>query len=431
MVDGLNSVFDDIGREKENIAKAITEQQRKEAEEAKKKSFFNHTEMYGDDVDLDEEERKIEEEMERVRRGTPIPIQGTGESEELTFDFDDEPPGEPELAKDQPLELDLDSISIVPEGSDPAILQTKDPSSIIKRNMTEAEKISAATARANIDITFPANAPSMDEDGFSFDTETIEQTELAAEPNALQDNSALPEDDIIEDEFDFDEEEVSDNGSSEQATEDEITLGFDLEELEQECAAETFQKSETPDIEFDIDVESEPVEERAETDIPVIAEILPDRTTEEKSADENNDTDFDEIISDVTKTCLYGHVDKNGNNILTYYVETRDGERSLNSESYSPNINWDTAVFSTAIKLLTKAESANSKTILIVAPKDIAVLLKNNAAYGITGEYSEECVEYIELARKLSMKKSVRIISQNEKDSEIMNNAMMMAIFVF
>ena len=69
----IDSMFDDIGRAKENMAKGIVEQQRKEAEEARRhRPFGGGGEIFDDDVDLDAMEREVEEELRLARQGVPV-----------------------------------------------------------------------------------------------------------------------------------------------------------------------------------------------------------------------------------------------------------------------------------------------------------------------------------------------------------------------
>ena len=78
----IDSMFDDIGKAKENMAKGIVEQQKKEAEEARKhRPFGGGEELYGDDVDLDAMEREVDEELRIIRQGVPIqPAESTDEA---------------------------------------------------------------------------------------------------------------------------------------------------------------------------------------------------------------------------------------------------------------------------------------------------------------------------------------------------------------
>lgn len=83
----INNMFSDIGRAKEETAKSIIEKRERDEEEARRKRnsilFGGAMQDFDEDIDLDEMERRIDEELELARKGKIVESEASQTGERL------------------------------------------------------------------------------------------------------------------------------------------------------------------------------------------------------------------------------------------------------------------------------------------------------------------------------------------------------------
>lgn len=355
----IDSMFDNIGKAKEDMAKGIVEQQKKEAEEARKRRpFGGGEELFDDDVDLDAMEREVDEELRMIRQGVPIqPAKSTA--------------GE-KVAEESLVESDF-------------VLE-------IKSEKPEKKSLTDDLPKPMIDTTSP-NSPLSEENRFN-DASLIAQAVTPA-PNV-----ALPDPSV--------KSTPSENAAVATAEKDIPELGYVLD---------MSQGEEVPvandEIAADEDV-NPPVEAVSEADIPTDEEGV--QTEDEKVTHVPEVADV--LQPDIAKAKIsVSKEDKAGFRYM-FSIETSKGTKSVCAETLRAT-DWEEAVFMAANKFIDAVASLEDQTIVLATTKSIADLLRRNATYGIVDSYSEACASYIEKVRALAAKKSMRVNAGNETDTDV------------
>lgn len=358
----IDSMFDDIGKAKENMAKGIVEQQKKEAEEARKhRPFGGGEELYGDDVDLDAMEREVDEELRIIRQGVPIqPAESTDEAK---------------AAEESLVESDF-------------VLE-------IKSEEPEKKSLTDDLPEPMIDTTSP-NSPLAEENRFN-DASLIAQAVTAAPSVALPDPAV--------------KSAPVENAVAKAVAEDILESEYVLDMSQgEEVPVANDEKAAEEDV-------NPPAESVTEADIPV---------SEEEVQTENKEGEVvlpspevaDVLQPDIVKARLSVSAEDKAGFHYIFSVETSKGAKSVCAETLKAT-DWEEAVFMSANKLIDAVTSLEDQTVVLATSESIADLLRRNAAYGIVDTYSEACASYIEKVRALAAKKSLRVNASNETDTDV------------
>ena len=408
----IDSMFDDIGRAKENMAKGIVEQQRKEAEEARRhRPFGGGGEIFDDDVDLDAMEREVEEELRLARQGVPVQQEPEAANEPEPEKAEDAETPEPK-AEETPAEDAKPKEEVLVE-SDFVLNISKEPGSKEEPETPEVKNCEddyvdddedvPLIPDINLPITLPAPA-------------VILPSEVVNTPhNAAEDETEVPASAFV---LDLSERYTSHaqgelSGKQEPAPDPVPEVSEAEKEPEQETPVVEDQPAEST---------TEPVKE------PVVAETPAEETPAEGiSVKELVETPAEEFVKpsaeeseketkspiekilppDIAKCGLHIKKTESGFEYM-FSVETSNGKKFAQAESLDV-VDREEALFMAAVAFLDRVASLKDQTIVLTTEKDNAYVLRRNAAFGIVGKYSDACTDYIKKVRAIASDKSLRL----------------------
>lgn len=411
----MDSMFNDIGKAKENMARGIMEQQQKEAEEARRHSPFGGNKLlYDDDVDLDAMEKQIEEELRLARLG--VPVGAVQPAEEEAPSVEEEKPAEEQLVESGYV-LDMTESETEPElvEPEPEELDLPEVSFDLSEPKPEPEPIPAPVPMAAPLVMVPAKHETIAEEVTTEAEESAVQEETPETVDAAQVVEADKEEEPIESDF------VLDLTGKAEAEVVELVI----EDIPEVTSAET--TAEEP-VEESVEQPAEPAEPEIVNKAPVAETESEEPIAEEAAAETVSEVieeavpeklEVDEVLQpDIAKAKLFVGKEDSGKYQYMVTVTTSKGNRTMIAETVDAD-NLEEAAFIAAGKFLDRAEKLNDQTIILYAPESIADMLRRNAAYGIVDGYSDACVAYVEKVRALAGKKSLRVVAGETDESDI------------
>lgn len=367
----MNTMFDDIGKAKEELARGIAEEQRKKAEEARRHRPFGGGPVFDDDVDLDAMEREIDAELAAARKGIPA---GGEEIPDLGLELDltapamqtpiEEQGKAPEEEEESPQELNLIlNLDSEPSQATPHLVELEEP----VFDLTSKE----AKAKAPKEEIIPEERPA----------------ETNAEPKPLPEiNYTL---DLIP----------------------ELNLVLDLT---------------TPKVE-------EPEKQEPEVEIqPETLEVIPEEeSADEKPAEEEPEPEKPELeVVAVEESsldvylCLYSGGRQNRYS-FAFGTAAKNGEKRFRAESIGCD-SWQEAAYIASNAILKKIEGYGAGSIVIHTNPDIVELLWQTVSKSSAGEDSKACKDFTAKVKGLAETKSLRV-SSHIPDPDIWKTVMYMA----
>ena len=370
----MNAMFDDIGRAKEDMAKGIIAQQEKEAEEARRhRPFGGGQELYDDSVDLDDLERKVDEELRLARMGVPAqqPDLATGTCE------------------DELIESDY-------------VLEIKSENT---REEEPQEPMTGTIDMANLGVPVVMAAPAV-----SLPDPEVNKPELEEDEGKAK-QEKLPESDYVlnltnREENPVPEVPVEEKSGAEVVKPD--TTSQPVAELPTEETVPEEPAIETPDV----DTNHEAQTEQELVTKPCVEQVL--ETPSEEGKEEVNDI----LQPDITQAKLFVTRAADSGFQYAFSYVTSKGTKSICSETIKAS-DLEEATFMAAIEFLNRMEQVEDQTIILKTDADTANLLRRNAAFGIVDYYSDACASYIERVRALAAKKSLRVNASNETETDV------------
>lgn len=367
----MNTMFDDIGKAKEELARGIAEEQRKKAEEARRHRPFGGGPVFDDDVDLDAMEREIDAELAAARKGIPA---GGEEIPDLGLELDltvpamqtpiEEQGKAPEEEEESPQELNLIlNLDSEPSQATPHLVELEEP----VFDLTSKK----AKAKAPKEEIIPEERPA----------------ETNAEPEPLPEiNYTL---DLIP----------------------ELNLVLDLT---------------TPKVE-------EPEKQVPEVEIqPETLEVIPEEeSADEKPAEEEPEPEKPELeVVAVEESsldvylCLYSGGRQNRYS-FAFGTAAKNGEKRFRAESIGCD-SWQEAAYIASNAILKKIEGYGAGSIVIHTNPDIVELLWQTVSKPSAGEDSKACKDFTGKVKSLAETKSLRV-SSHIPDPDIWKTVMYMA----